>query len=178
MRSVRSTRRIAGGRGSKNSGAAEQGDEADEAFGGMVARMDMPPHARAVPVGRGHRFAAYPRCWADVESASLGGSWRMNGLFRFPEAVRHDPTIDLWLEEQEPDLRAVARTWFQRMRECGGDVREVMHDGCPTACVEDAAFGYVGVFRSHANVGSSMVRTWTIPRACWRALASACGTLR
>ena len=27
--------------------AAEQGDEADEAFGGMVARMDMPPHARA-----------------------------------------------------------------------------------------------------------------------------------
>jgi hypothetical protein len=28
-----------------------------------------------------------------------------------------------------------------------------MHDGCPTACVEDAAFGYVGVFRAHANVG-------------------------
>ena len=28
-------------------GAAEQGDEADEAFGGTVARMDMPPHARA-----------------------------------------------------------------------------------------------------------------------------------
>jgi hypothetical protein len=27
--------------------AVEQGDEADEAFGGMVARMDMPPHARA-----------------------------------------------------------------------------------------------------------------------------------
>jgi hypothetical protein len=27
--------------------AAEQGDEADEAFGGMVARMNMPPHARA-----------------------------------------------------------------------------------------------------------------------------------
>jgi hypothetical protein len=29
------------------SGAAQQGDEADEAFGGMVASMDMPPHARA-----------------------------------------------------------------------------------------------------------------------------------
>jgi hypothetical protein len=27
--------------------AVEQGDEADEAFGGMVASMDMPPHARA-----------------------------------------------------------------------------------------------------------------------------------
>jgi hypothetical protein len=47
-------------------GAAEQGDEADEAFGGMGARMDMPPHARAVSVARGHRFAAYPRCWADA----------------------------------------------------------------------------------------------------------------
>ena len=30
-----------------SAGAVEQGDEADEAFGGMVARMDMPPHARA-----------------------------------------------------------------------------------------------------------------------------------
>jgi hypothetical protein len=27
------------------------------------------------------------------------------------------------------------------MRQCGGDVRELMHDGCPTACVDDAAFG-------------------------------------
>jgi len=32
---------------------------------GMVASMDMPPHARAGQVGRGHRFAAYPRCSAD-----------------------------------------------------------------------------------------------------------------
>jgi hypothetical protein len=39
------------------------------------------------------------------------------------------------------------------MRACGTDVREVMHDGCPTACVRDAAFGYVAVFRAHANVG-------------------------
>jgi hypothetical protein len=77
----------------------------------------------------------------------------MNGLFRFPEAVRQDPTIDLWLEEQAPELGAIARTWFQRMRECGRDVRELMHDGCPTACVEDAAFGYIGVFTSHASVG-------------------------
>jgi hypothetical protein len=50
-----------------NPSAAEQGDEADEAFGGMVSRMDMPPHARADSFGRGHRFAAYPRCWADLK---------------------------------------------------------------------------------------------------------------
>jgi hypothetical protein len=47
------------------SGAAEQGYESDEAFGGIAAGKDMPPHARAGPYGRGHRFAAYPRCWAD-----------------------------------------------------------------------------------------------------------------
>jgi hypothetical protein len=50
------------------SGAAQQAHEADEAFGGMVARMDMPPHARGGGVVRGHRFAAYARCWADLES--------------------------------------------------------------------------------------------------------------
>jgi len=77
----------------------------------------------------------------------------MNGLFRFPEAVSQDPTIDIWLKEQAPQLGAIARTWFQRMRQCGRDVRELMHDGCPTACVEDAAFGYVSVFRAHVNVG-------------------------
>ena len=38
------------------------------------------------------------------------------------------------------------------MRTCG-DVRELMHDGCPTACVDDAAFGYVNAFRDHVNVG-------------------------
>jgi hypothetical protein len=72
---------------------------------------------------------------------------------RFPEAVRHEPAIDAWLEQQAPELGAIARSWFTRMRACGPDVRELMHDGCPTACVGDAAFGYVGVFRAHTNVG-------------------------
>jgi hypothetical protein len=39
------------------------------------------------------------------------------------------------------------------MRACGNDVRELMHDGCPVACVEDAPFGYVNAFKSHVNVG-------------------------
>ncbi len=47
----------------------------------------------------------------------------------------------------------MARQWFARMRECGEDVLELMHDGCPTACVDDAAFAYVNVFRAHVNVG-------------------------
>jgi hypothetical protein len=77
----------------------------------------------------------------------------MSGLFRFPAAARRDPTIDVWFKNRGGELGALARTWFERMRECGRDVREVMHDGCPTACVEDAAFAYVGVFRAHVNVG-------------------------
>jgi hypothetical protein len=39
------------------------------------------------------------------------------------------------------------------MRECGEDVRELMHDGCPVACVGDVPFAYVNVFRAHVNVG-------------------------
>jgi hypothetical protein len=74
-------------------------------------------------------------------------------MLRFPEAVQRDPAIDAWLTKQVPELGSIARRWFLRMRNCGSDVQELMHDGCPTACVEDAAFGYVGVFRAHANVG-------------------------
>ena len=39
------------------------------------------------------------------------------------------------------------------MRRCGSDVRELLHDGHPTACVDDAAFGYVNAFSTHVNVG-------------------------
>lgn len=77
----------------------------------------------------------------------------MKGLFLFSEAARRDPAVEAWLKKQAPELGGIARQWFEHMRRCGSDVREVMHDGCPTACVEDAAFGYVAVFRAHANVG-------------------------
>ncbi|MGH6958435.1 MAG: DUF1801 domain-containing protein [Caulobacteraceae bacterium] len=43
--------------------------------------------------------------------------------------------------------------WWERMRGCGEDVREVFHDDYPTACVEDAPFAYVRAFTAHANVG-------------------------
>jgi hypothetical protein len=39
------------------------------------------------------------------------------------------------------------------MRACGPDVRELLHDGHPTACVGDAAFGYANVFSAHVNIG-------------------------
>jgi hypothetical protein len=47
----------------------------------------------------------------------------------------------------------MVRSWFERMRGSGPDVRELFHDGCPIACVGDAPFGYVNAFKAHANVG-------------------------
>src|SRR3990170_1107015 len=77
----------------------------------------------------------------------------MNGMLRFSGAVKLDPAIDVWLNQQAPELGAIAQKWFVRMRECGDAVRELMHDGHPTACVADAAFAYVNVFTDHVNVG-------------------------
>lgn len=78
----------------------------------------------------------------------------MDEILRFSGAAERDPAIDAWFARQRPELGVIAREWFDRWRNCGdGDVRELMHDGCPTACVEDAALGYVNVFRTHVNVG-------------------------
>jgi hypothetical protein len=74
-------------------------------------------------------------------------------MMTFPSAVKHDLAIDAWLRAQRDDLRPFVGTWFAHMRRCGADVRELMHDGMPTACVDDAAFGYVNAFRDHVNVG-------------------------
>ena len=49
--------------------------------------------------------------------------------------------------------RAIAHEWFDVMRGCGDEVRELLHDGCPVACLGDATFGHVNVFTSHVNVG-------------------------
>ena len=77
----------------------------------------------------------------------------MSKFLRFDGAVRHQPKIDRWFEERSLELGAIAREWFTIMRRCGNDVTELLHDGHPTACVEDAAFGYVNAFTSHVNIG-------------------------
>ncbi|HTO09014.1 MAG TPA: DUF1801 domain-containing protein [Myxococcota bacterium] len=77
----------------------------------------------------------------------------MGQLLRFPTAARHDPAVEDWLRAHPDELGRIARTWFECMRACGDDVRELLHDGHPTACVSDAAFGYVNAFRAHVDVG-------------------------
>jgi hypothetical protein len=86
-----------------------------------------------------------------------GTSGRSKGpktrLLRFNGAVKRDPAVQAWLDGAPETLRAMVRPWFERMRECGDDVRELMHDGCPTVCVGDAGFAYVNSFTAHVNVG-------------------------
>ena len=74
-------------------------------------------------------------------------------LFRLNGAVERDPAIDSWAKKHGGELGPIAQKWFEVMRKCGDEVRELLHDGCPTACLGDAAFGYVNVFTSHVNVG-------------------------
>ena len=81
------------------------------------------------------------------------GPFERERLLRFPSSVKRDPAIEAWMREHSGELGAIARRWFEIMRKCGADVRELLHDGHPTACVGDAAFGYVNAFRDHVNVG-------------------------
>jgi hypothetical protein len=74
-------------------------------------------------------------------------------LLRFNGAVERDPAIDEWMKKHPGELGAIAHEWFEVMRKCGDEFRELLHDGCPVACLGDAPFGYVNVFTSHVNVG-------------------------
>ena len=74
-------------------------------------------------------------------------------LLRFNGAQERDPAIEAWIEKHEGELGVIARRWFEVMRGCGDEVRELLHDGCPVACLGDVPFGYVNVFTSHVNVG-------------------------
>jgi hypothetical protein len=72
---------------------------------------------------------------------------------RFPTALRRDARVDAWFAKPDGEMRRFARPWFEQMRGCGADVRELLNDGHPIACVGDAAFGYVNAFVAHVNVG-------------------------
>ena len=77
----------------------------------------------------------------------------MSELFRLPSAVPRDPGVEAWFSSPHHELRRFAQPWFEQMRNCGADVRELLHAGHPTTCVGDAAFGYVNAFSFHVNIG-------------------------
>jgi len=77
----------------------------------------------------------------------------MDEIFRLNDTVKRDPRIESWFSDFADPHRLMVRPWFERMRGMGPDVREIFHDGCPVACVGDAAFGYVNAFKAYASVG-------------------------
>jgi len=77
----------------------------------------------------------------------------MRQLFRFPNALQQDPDVADWFARHPGPLGDLARHWFEVIRQCGDDVRELLHDGHPTACVGEAAFAEVNAFKAHVNVG-------------------------
>ena len=74
-------------------------------------------------------------------------------LFIFKNTEKYFPEVEEWLSGEPHQLYAIARHWFKQMRLCGDDVTELLHDGYPVACVDNAAFAYVNVFRNHVNIG-------------------------
>ena len=75
---------------------------------------------------------------------------------RFDGALPRNPQVNAWFDERADALGLIARAWFQRMRDCRRDVVELVHDGCPVACVQDVPFAYVNAFTKHVNVGFFM----------------------
>ena len=83
----------------------------------------------------------------------LHGLIGSHNILRLSGAARRDPAVEIWLTNGPIELRSIAQRWFAQMRQCGDDVRELLHDGCPVACVDNAPFGYVNSFKTHVNVG-------------------------
>jgi hypothetical protein len=77
----------------------------------------------------------------------------MEDFLRFTGAMPRDPAVAAWFADESHPLRRMVQPWFEHMRRCGADVGELLHDGCPVACVQDAPFAYVNSFKAHANVG-------------------------
>lgn len=77
----------------------------------------------------------------------------MSRLFRLNDVSNNDPEVQNWLDSCAGELGVLARYWFEKLRQCGVDVNEALHDGHPTACVKDVAFAYVNAFTLHVNLG-------------------------
>ena len=117
---------------------------------------------------RSHPYGSVaPRCYVTVNLEKSGATMRTE-LLRFNGAVERDPAIDAWMKEHAGELGAIAHQWFEVMRKCGDEVRELLHDGCPVACLGDAPFGYVNVFtwRSAAGSGPIVARHRQVHAPC------------
>jgi len=114
------------------------------------------------------------RAVVDGEIRPLAGDMRR--FFPLPGARRRHPEIEAWFSKRHDRLGVIAKHWFDIIRGCGDDVREILHDGHATACAGEAAFAYVDSFSSHANVGFFGGADLPEPDGFWKAPANSCGT--
>jgi len=97
-------------------------------------------------------------------------------FFTLAGAQKQDPAVEEWFATPPAELRSMARRWFLEIRSAGLDVFALLHDGHPTACVEDLALGYVNAFTAHVNVGFFSAQTFVIPHSYWRVRVGSCVT--
>ena len=74
-------------------------------------------------------------------------------ILRFDGTKKRDPAIADWFGRQPEPFKTMAMTWFELMRAAGRDVEELLHDGYPIVCVDEAPFAYVNAYKDHVNVG-------------------------
>jgi hypothetical protein len=137
-----------------------EGDGRQLAAGGILAKCNLPARVERLCLRRAGKHVTrplnrdvMPRDRPRRIPLDVGGLIGRADIFRVSQGVKRDPDVDMWLADDPVELRSIAQRWFMEMRQCGDDVRELMHDGCPVACVGDAPFGYVNAFRNHVNVG-------------------------
>lgn len=117
---------------------------------GFVGRLRLKP--RQISVNANKLAGVGESVRLDSEGVHQSSEMRTD-LLRLDGAVERDPAIDAWMTDHSGELGAIAYHWFEVMRKCGDEVRELLHDGCPVACLGDFPFGYVNIFTSHVNVG-------------------------
>ena len=77
----------------------------------------------------------------------------MNALLDLNNSYDSDPAIESWWDSKNQELSAIARQWWDVMKNCGEDVKESLHNGYPAACLDLYPFAYVDAFTAHVNVG-------------------------
>jgi hypothetical protein len=77
----------------------------------------------------------------------------MSAILTFAGAMDWDPAVQGFFDNRPVEIVSIARHWWQQMRSCGPDVKELFHDGCPVALVDDAPFAYVNIAKAHVSVG-------------------------
>lgn len=74
-------------------------------------------------------------------------------MLTFTGSTENDPRVMEWIADHQGESGRIAVGWFTVIRQTGSEVTELLHDGCPTACVGDYPFAYVGAFKSHVTIG-------------------------